>query len=109
VLVASRSRRDSRQGNGFPDVFKATWVVRFAHLLHIFLERKITALPRILDEIYEQLGVNMVLTATTSVRVCGSYTRTIFQGTFLSTSFSILIGQPFGRTSEFILKFNNNI
>ena len=35
-------------------------------------------------------------TATTSVRVCGSFTRANFQGTFHNTTSLILIGQPFG-------------
>ena len=74
--------------------------------IFFFLESKITALLRILDEMYEQLGSIWVLTATTSVRVCGSYTRANFRGTFLSTSLLILIGRPFGRTREFILKYN---
>lgn len=67
--------------------------------IFFFLERKITALPRILDEMYEHLGGSVwVLTATTSVRVCGGYTRANFRGTCCSTSSSILTGQPFGQT-----------
>ena len=68
--------------------------------IFFFLERKITALRRILEKMYEQLGSVWVLTATTYVRVCGGYTRANFRGTFLSTTLSILIGQPFGQFGQ---------
>ncbi|MFM7979406.1 MAG: hypothetical protein ACKPKO_08835, partial [Candidatus Fonsibacter sp.] len=55
-------------------------------------ERKITALPRIHDEMYEQLRVNMGIDSD-YVRPSGSYTRANFRCTFRNTSSSILLGQ----------------
>ncbi len=46
-------------------------------------------------------------TATTSVRVCGGSTRANSRDTFRGNTSLILIGQPFVRAKEFILKYNN--
>ena len=65
--------------------------------IFFFLERKMDALPQLLDEMYERLGVSVGI-ASTSVQVCGSSTRSNPRGTFRGTTSSILIGQPFGLT-----------
>ncbi|MFM7986979.1 MAG: hypothetical protein ACKPKO_47465 [Candidatus Fonsibacter sp.] len=62
------------------------------------MERKIRALPRILDEIYEQLGVSMGIDNDYFLPSLWQLYASPFPGYFLSTCSSILIGQPFGRT-----------
>ncbi|MFM7983867.1 MAG: hypothetical protein ACKPKO_31535, partial [Candidatus Fonsibacter sp.] len=70
--------------------------------LHTFyrlfiLEREITALPRILDEMYEQLGVSMGIYSDYFRPSLWQLYESQFPGYFFrSTSSSILIGQPFG-------------
>ena len=67
----------------------------------LFLERKITAPPRILDEMYAQLGVSMGMDS--------DYFRPSLWQLYesRSTSSSILIGQRFGQIKESIFEYNS--
>ena len=75
--------------------------------IFIFVEKKIAALPRILDEMYEQLGVSMGIDSDYFRPSLWQLYENQFRGTFRSTSLSILTGQRFGQTTGFILESNN--
>ena len=73
-----------------------------------FLDRKMDALPQILDEMYERLGVSVGIDSDYFRPSLWRLYEREFPGYFFcGTTLSTIIGQPFGQTEEFLIKYNN--
>ena len=70
--------------------------------IFFFLDRKMDALPKLLDEMYERLGVSVGIDSDYFRPSLWSSTRANSLGTFRSTTLSTIIGQPFGRAKKIL-------
>ncbi len=66
--------------------------------IYFFLERKMMALPNIIDEIHEQFGNNVGIDSDCFRPSLRRLYESHFRGTIRSATLSPLIGQPFGQT-----------
>ena len=75
--------------------------------IFFFLERKLDALPKILDEMYERLGVSVCIDSDYfRPSLWHLYESPIPVVLFEALLWSTIIGQPFSRTKELLIKYN---
>ena len=69
--------------------------------MFIFLGRKISALPKILDDMYERMGVSMGIDSNYFRPSLWQLCKREFPGVCFRTVFCLKIGQGFGQTKHF--------